>query len=197
MNIRPVGIAAAFAAILNGKLMDFNYRRWAKRLNMPLDKKRHMDLRNFPIEKARLQPVFLLIPIGVAAYIPMGWVLQQRVSLVVPLILEFISGFCFVACSNTLSSLLVDLFPESPAVATAACNLLRCCLAGGATAAISPMLNSMGWGWCFTFLGLIVLLGLLLLWCDMRWGMEWREERRLRNEKKLKDSTKETLDNTA
>jgi MFS family permease len=187
---RPVGIAAFLAAFLNGKLMDYNYQRWAKKLNIPLDRKRRTDLRNFPIEKVRLQPVFLLVPIGAAAYIPIGWVLQHRVNLAVPLILEFISGFCFVASSNTLSSLLVDLFPENPAAATAACNLVRCWLGGAASAAISPMLHGMGWGWCFTFLGLLFLFGLALLWCEMRWGMDWREERRLRIEKRkqLKDS---------
>jgi len=47
------------------------------------------------------------------------------------------------------------------------------------------MLSGMGWGWCFTFLGLIMLgLGLPLIWCEMTWGMGWREERRVREERK-------------
>lgn len=69
-----------------------------------MEKKRKTDLRNFSIERARLETVILLFPIGVAAYLPFGWVLQKRVSLVVPLVLEFITGFCFVACRNTLFS---------------------------------------------------------------------------------------------
>jgi predicted MFS family arabinose efflux permease len=164
--------------------MDWNYRRWAKKLNLPLEKKRSMDLRNFPIEKARLETLFFLVPIGVATYIPFGWVLQKRVHLAVPLVLEFVTGFCMVAMSNTLSSLLVDLFPENPATASAASNSVRCWSAGAMTAAISYMLSGMGWGWCFTFLGLLLLIGLPLVWIEMTWGMGWREERRVREEQK-------------
>ena len=66
----------------------------------------------------------------------------------------------------------------------AACNLVRCWVAGAAAAAISPMLKGMGWGWCFTFLGLFALLNLLLLWPEWLWGMEWREKRRLKTERR-------------
>ncbi|KAE9991211.1 hypothetical protein EG327_000266 [Venturia inaequalis] len=119
----PVGAAAALAAFSNGKIMDWNYRRWAKKLNFALEKKRGTDLRHFPIEKVRLQPLFIIVPIGVASYIPFGWILQYRVHLAVPLALQFVTGFCMVAMNNTLSSLLVDLFPEKPATASAAANL--------------------------------------------------------------------------
>jgi MFS family permease len=176
-------MGAVFAAYFNGKLMDFNYRRWAKKLNVSLDKKRNMDLRNFPIEMVRMQPVFLLSPIGVAAYISMGWVLQHKVGLAAPLILEFICAFCLMAVQNTLSSLIVDLFPDRPAAATAAANLLRCWLGAAASAVINPMLNGMGYGWCFTLLGLLSMIGLLGLGIDVRYGMGWREERRVRIDK--------------
>jgi MFS family permease len=181
-----MGVAAALAAFLNGKIMDWNYRRWAKKLNFPLEKNRSTDLRHFPIEKARLQPLFVIVPIGVASYIPFGWVLQYRVHLAVPLVLQFITGFCMVAMSNTLSSLLVDLFPEQPATASAAANLVRCWFAGAMTAAISYMLSAMGWGWCFTFLGLLLLFSLPLVWVEMTWGLGWREERRIKEEQKRK-----------
>ncbi|KAF2665981.1 MFS general substrate transporter [Microthyrium microscopicum] len=183
----PFGISAGLAAILNGKLMDFNYRRWAKKLNMPLEKKRQTDLRDFPIEKVRLQPVFIFVPIAVATYLPIGWVLQERVNLAVPLILNFIGGFCVVACSNTLQSLLVDLFPDTPAIVMATSNLLRCWTAGAGAAAISPMLNAMGWGWCFFFWGLVILFALSFLWFEYMWGMRWREQRRLRMAKKKEE----------
>lgn len=178
-----MGAAAALAAVVNGKIMDWNYRRWAKKLNFPLEKKRTTDLRNFPIEKVRLQPLFIIVPFGVASYIPFGWVVQYRVHLAVPLILQFITGFCMVAMSNTLTSLLVDLFPENPATASAAANLVRCWFAGAMTAALSYMLSDMGWGWCFTFLGLLLLFSLPLIWVEIRYGMDWREERRLRERK--------------
>jgi MFS family permease len=169
--------------------MDWNYRRWAKKLNFPLEKKRATDLRAFPIEKARLETLFIIVPICVASYIPFGWVLQNHVHLAVPLLLEFITGFCMIAMSNTLSSLLIDLFPDNPATATAASNLVRCWFAGAMTAAISYMLSGMGWGWCFTFLGLILLVGLPLVWIEMTWGMGWREERRVKEEQRTSRDT--------
>ncbi|KAK9320891.1 putative MFS transporter [Lipomyces orientalis] len=173
----PVGGAAIFAAFLNGKLMDWNYRRWAKKLNLPLEKKRSTDLRGFPIEKVRLQPVLIFAPLVAASYIPFGWVLQKRVNLAVPLILDFTMAYCQVSCSNILSSLLIDLFPEKPATVTAASNLVRCWVAGAGTAVIAYMLDGMGWGWCYTFLGLIFVLGTSLLWVEYKWGMGWRSER--------------------
>jgi hypothetical protein len=164
--------------------MDWNYRRWAKKLNFPLEKKRRADLRNFPIEKVRLQPVLIFTPIVAATYIPFGWVLQKRVNLAVPLILEFIMAYCQVSTSNSLSSLLVDLFPEKPSTVTAASSLVRCWVAGAGTAVIAYMLNGMGWGWCYTFLGLVFILSTSLLWAEYKWGMGWREERRQREERK-------------
>ncbi|KAK9351041.1 putative MFS transporter [Lipomyces doorenjongii] len=180
----PVGGAAIFAAFLNGKLMDWNYRRWAKKLNLPLEKKRSTNLRDFPIEKVRLQPVFIFAPLVAATYIPFGWVLQKRVNLAVPLILEFIMAYCQVSCSNSLSSLLVDLFPEKPSTVTAASSLVRCWVAGAGTAVIAYMLDGMGWGWCYTFLGIIFVLATSLLWVEYKWGMNWREERQQREERK-------------
>jgi hypothetical protein len=41
----------------------------------------------------------------------------------------------------------------------------------------------MGWGWCYTFLGLIFVLATSLLWVEYKWGMGWREERRQRKER--------------
>jgi multidrug resistance protein len=199
----PVGISAAFAAVLNGKLMDYNYQRWAKKLGIKVDRKKKFDLRYFPIEKARLEPVFFMIPIIVIFIIGLGWTLQARANLAVVLVILFVSGFCLVSTSNTLSSLLVDLFPKTPAAASAANNLVRATTAGAMTAAINPMLHAMGWGWCFTFLGTIMLLGLSLLWCVTKWGMIWREERYIRiekqkarkqNEKEVSESSKTTLE---
>ncbi|CDM36633.1 Major facilitator superfamily domain, general substrate transporter [Penicillium roqueforti FM164] len=123
--------------------------------------------------------------IGVVAFIPYGWVLQQRVHLAAPLVLQFIIGFCFVAALNCLNTLLVDLFPDKPATAASACNLVRCCLGAVGAAVISQMLSGMGWGWCFFFLGLAMTAGMGLLWVENVYGMGWREKRLLKIEQKM------------
>ncbi|KAJ6189286.1 hypothetical protein N7519_004194 [Penicillium mononematosum] len=180
----PLGVSSCLGAVLYGKVIDYNYKRTAQRLGFPVDRKKGDDLRSFPIERTRLQTVFPTMAVGVAAFIPYGWVLQQKVHLAAPLVLQFIIGFCFVASLNCLNTLLVDLFPDRPATAASACNLVRCCLGAVGAAVISQMLSGMGWGWCFVFLGLVMAVGMGLLWVENVYGMGWREKRFLKIERK-------------
>ncbi|KKK19612.1 hypothetical protein ARAM_006409 [Aspergillus rambellii] len=183
----PLGAGASLGAIINGKILDRNYRRYCTLLSVPLDRKRNTDLRNFPIEKARLEPFLCIILLAIVTYTPYGWVLQQRAPLAAPLILQFILGFSMIASTNTLNTLLIDLFPDRPATASAACNLVRCWLGAVGAAVIDYMLSGMGWGWCFTFLGLVMLLSLGLVYVEFLYGMKWREKRRVRREEREKE----------
>ncbi|KAJ5322037.1 uncharacterized protein N7506_011167 [Penicillium brevicompactum] len=193
----PFGISSCLGAITYGKVIDYNYKRIAQRLGLPADRRKGDDLRTFPIEHARLQTVFPVMAVGIAAFIPYGWVLQQRVNLAAPLVLQFIMGFCFVASLNCLNTLLVDLFPEKPATAAAACNLVRCWLGAIGAAVINQMLSGMGWGWCFVFLGLTMAAAMGLLWVEQIYGMGWRENRFLKAErKKARDATNVKADDS-
>ncbi|CAG8946772.1 unnamed protein product [Penicillium salamii] len=184
----PFGISACFGSILYGKVIDHNYKRIAQRLGLPIDRKKGYNLRGFPVEHARLQLFFPVMTIGIAALIPYGWVLQQRVNLAAPLVLQFIMGFCFVAALNCLNALVVDLFPDKPATAAAASNLVRCWLGAIGAAVINRMMGAMGWGWSFVFLGLTMAAAMGLLWVEMEHGMGWREKRFLKAERKKASS---------
>ena len=122
--------------------------------------------------------------LGIAAFLPYGWVLEQRAPLAVTLVLQFIMGLCFISALNTLNTLLVDLFPDRAATAAAACNLVRCWLGAVGAAVVDQMLVRMGWGWCFGFLGLLLAATMVLLWLENERGMQWREKRLARNERK-------------
>ncbi|KAJ9374576.1 hypothetical protein DTO282E5_659 [Paecilomyces variotii] len=189
----PLGVAACIGASINGKLIDYTYRRDARKLGFSIDRKRGDDILHFPIEKSRLRTVFPLLAIGIAAYLPYGWVLQQRAPLVAPLILQFINGFCFLSAMNTLTTLLVDLFPDRAATAAAAINLVRCWLGAVAAAVIDYMLSGMGWGWCYVFLGLVQLVALGGLLVEQKYGMGWRQKRfeKLALKKKEKEEKEE------
>lgn len=187
----PLGISACISAILNGKLVDYNYKRIARKLRFPVNRRRGDDLRNYPIERARLQCVFPPMAVGCAAFIPYGWTLQQHTSLAAPLVLQFIIGFCFIASLNTLNTLLVDLFPDRAATAAAACNLVRCWLGAIGAAVIDQMLEGMGWGWTFTFLGLCMAVSMALLWVEYLYGMRWRQTRLDDNERKKTPQTEQ------
>lgn len=180
----PLGVSACIAAVLNGKVVDYNHARVARNLGFPVDRQKGDDLREFPIEKTRLQTVFPGMALGIAAFIPYGWVLERHSPLVAPLILQFIISFSFIASLNTLNTLLIDLIPDRPATAASACNLVRCWLGAIGAALIDHMLNGMGWGWCFAFLGLVMAAAMGLLWLESVYGMVWRERRLGRTQSK-------------
>ena len=179
----PYGVGCCIASVAQGYILDWNYRRIAHAIGFTIDMRRGDDLRNFPIEKARLQPVFFTATVGVLATIAYGWVLQAEAALAAPLVLVFLIGLCVTGSFSILSTLIVDLYPEKPATAIAANNLFRCLMGAGGTALIDSMLRSMGRGWCFTFLALVVVLFSPILVISIKRGPVWREERRLRREK--------------
>lgn len=180
----PFGIGATIASIVNGKFLDYNYRRIARRHGFTLAKNRHTDLRGFPIEKARLQIALPLLLIGSMTIVTFGWVLDFDIHLAAPTTILFFMGLALTGSFNTVSTLLVDLYPRTAATATASNNFVRCLLGAGATALINPMLNSMGRGWCFTFIALVMMGTTPLLLVVIRHGPKWREERRLKQEAK-------------
>ena len=85
---------------------------------------------------------------------------------------------------KVMSTMLVDLYPSSPATATAANNLVRCLMGAAGTAVIIQMINGMGRGWCFTFVAAVIFFTSPLLWVELKWGPKWREQRRVRVEKR-------------
>ncbi|KAJ6172531.1 hypothetical protein N7470_001598 [Penicillium chermesinum] len=180
----PFGLGASVASILNGKLLDFNYRRVAKRMGFPVVKNRFVDLRGFPIERSRLEIAFPALTIGSLSILAFGWCLNFGVHLAAPTTILFVMGLALTASFNTVSTLLVDLYPTEAAKATAANNVVRCLLGAGATAVVDFMLNAMGRGWCFTFISLVMLCTAPLLLIVVHRGPNWREERRRKEDAK-------------
>ena len=182
LSFIPFGVGCSIASLGFGKLMDMNYKRVAKNAGFKIDIKRGDDMRNFPLEKARIQVFIGPLYIGIAAVLCWGWVLERNAPLAAPLVLSFIMGFCLTGSFNVMSTMLVDLYPMSPATATAANNLVRCLMGAAGTAVIIQMIQGMGRGWCFTFIAAVAFLTSPLLWAELKWGPKWREERRVRQE---------------
>ena len=163
--------------------MDVNYKRVARQAGFRIDIKRGDDMRHFPLEKARLQVFIIPLYLSIAGILCWGWVLEENAPLAVPLVLSFIIGLCITGSFNVMSTMLVELYPMSPATATAANNLVRCWMGAAGTAVISQMIDAMGRGWCFTFIAAVVFFTSPLLWAELKWGLKWREERRVRIQK--------------
>ncbi|KAK4121615.1 MFS general substrate transporter [Parathielavia appendiculata] len=176
----PYGLGCCLAAVAQGYILDSNYRRIARKIGFTIDYKRGDDLRSFPIEKARLLPVYPILSAGIAAVICYGWVLDAETNLAGPLVLLFVVGLCVTGSFGILNTLLVDLYPEAPATAVAANNLVRCLFGAAGTAFIESMLGAMGRGWTYTFWALVLVVFSPILWLLSVKGPRWREERRVR-----------------
>jgi len=165
-------------------LIDWNYRRHAKKLNFPTQKNRETDLSDFPIEKARLQITLPLMFGAAVATIGYGWLINQKVSLAGPILMLFVLGYTFIAASQCLTTLLIDIYPGKPATATAANNVCRCCLGAAATAAIGPMSDALGNGWAYTILALLFVVSSIGTLFVMKHGIKWRKAKKVREENK-------------
>ena len=188
----PYGAGCFCAAISQGYMLDWYYKRIARQIGFSIDKKRGDDLSNFPIEKARITPLYFFVSVGLVAMILYGWILELRPSVAAPLCLHFVIGLCITGSFGILNTLIVDLSPESPATAVAANNFMRCEMGAAATAVIELMISAMGTGWCFTFFALLAFLFMPILWVEAKYGIQWRKEKRAKRE--LKKAEKERRD---
>lgn len=179
----PYGVGSIFAVLVNGQILDRNFARWCRKLGVVTKKGRDQDLREFPIEKARLQTAFPAVYCTACLVLIYGWVLHNGGPLAPLLVILFFTSFSMTVAFNVTNTLLVDFYPGKAATATAASNLVRCLLGAGATAVIVPMIDGMGRGWTFTFLSFFLLATSPMLWLVFFRGMKWREQRRLKGER--------------
>ncbi|CAK7266228.1 hypothetical protein SEPCBS57363_001989 [Sporothrix epigloea] len=187
----PYGAGCCIASILQGHIIDWYYRRTARKIGFTINYRRGDDLSKFPIERTRILPMVPMLIGGVITVIAYGWVLEYRAPLPVPLVLLFFVGLMVVGSFNILSTLIVDLYPQAPATAVAAVNLVRCLMGAGMTAFIETMIVRLGRGWNFTFWALLLVVASPSMYIVLRWGPEWREARRLQLEKKMAQKDEE------
>jgi MFS family permease len=179
----PVGCGGLISAFTSGRLVDWNYRRHAKRLGMPIVRNRAQDLTNFPIEKARLQIAFPLFFISGSVLIMYGWFLTVNLNISAYIITLFIAGYSLVSSFQILNVLMVDIYPRKPSVATAANNLVRCEIGAVFSAILLPLSNAIGYGWAYTFLALLLIAFAPILLIIMQKGPAWRKARNEKEDK--------------
>lgn len=190
----PFGAGSLVSAFTSGKMIDWNYRRHAKRTGFPLTKNRYQDLTEFPIEQARLQIALPLLYLGVCGLIAYGWALDYRTNLSGPLIMLFVFGYGSMAGFQVMQILMIDINPGNAAAATAANNLFRCLLGAGSTAVVVPMIDKMGVGWTYTFASLVWIGLSPCLWALTRYGPEWRKDKKVKAEGKARMNAMESVE---
>ncbi|KAK7750629.1 hypothetical protein SLS62_007476 [Diatrype stigma] len=180
----PYGFGSALSAFTTGRLVNWNYRRHAKRLDFPMVLNKQVDLSNFPIERARIEIALPLLYFGSALIVVYGWLLNSQVHLAGPLVLLFFIGWSVFAIYQVTSILVIDIYPEKPATATAANNLVRCLFSAGATAVVIPMLERLGRGWTYTLTSLLFVALSPMLFVLMRYGPGWRRQKKVQKGEK-------------
>ncbi|KAL7922322.1 major facilitator superfamily domain-containing protein [Trichoderma austrokoningii] len=173
----PYGLGCCLTVVLQGYVVDWNYRRIAKTLGVDASHGRRNEIGDFPIESARIQPIYPCLLLGAAAVIGYGWALEAETSVAAPLVLVFMIGMLVPSTFSILNTLIVDLYPGSTATAAAANNLVRCLFGAAATAVVDYMLDAMGRGWCFTFLAFLMVACLPWLRFIEKRGPHWRAEK--------------------
>ncbi|KAJ4145919.1 hypothetical protein LMH87_004750 [Akanthomyces muscarius] len=175
----PVGAGTIVSSFVTGMLLDWNYRRHARKLQIPLEKHIQVDNSKLPLELARLQvglPLMFLVVVGVVGY---AWTLQSGLSIAGPLVFLFIVGYGVSATSQVTIVLMADFHPGQFAVAAAARNVGQCILAAVVSATIEPMSQAMGSSWAYSTLAFIFGLSLLGPVAVLRYGTKWRGQKKV------------------
>ncbi|KAL8940037.1 MAG: hypothetical protein Q9211_002468 [Gyalolechia sp. 1 TL-2023] len=188
----PFGLGGVASTLFSGRLIDHAYRNFRLKKGLSTDRIAGDDLDDFPIERARLCVVWAPMLVTACSVMAFGWVLDRRQHIAIPLCLQFITGLCmqiefsvslfFAAIlqenkhSMVYNTLLVDKNYRNPAAAQASSNIVRCSLAAIAVTFIQDLIDSMGIGWTFTFLGGLCLVAMGLFGVDFFKGTSWRQK---------------------
>ncbi|RTE79712.1 hypothetical protein BHE90_005762 [Fusarium euwallaceae] len=149
----PSGVSGGIASYFTGRYLDWNYKKTAEKLSGY-----SRDSPQFPIERTRLKGIFVLITISSLGTLGYGLALMTKAHISVMLIMQFLTGGSTASTFTMTSTLLTDLNLDRSATAHAASNIVRCLMAGGAIGIMDPLINAIGFGWCFAIYAAVALL---------------------------------------
>lgn len=175
------GGGSIFGSVVSGRMMNLWYRRQVKQFQDEcLSQGQEVHMSQFNIQKARLGLAIVPSAIHCVAVLVFGWTIDKRVHYIVPILMTFFISWASVTFINTTSTLLVDLFPDDSASATAVVNLTRCLLCACGLAAVDRMIAAMSPGGAFTFMGALSLASMVLIFFELRIGRSYDQKRRAR-----------------
>ncbi|EMT72188.1 Quinidine resistance protein 1 [Fusarium odoratissimum] len=178
-GLPPLMTSLAVCTIITGRLMDRAYRKTAAKHSIPLKFARRDP--NMPVEHTRLQVTWPHIAATITGLPGYGWTLNKPTHLAGPMLFLFIIGYATTAVAQALNALMVDLFPQDAATASAANNLIRCGLGAVITAAIQPLTHAVQPGWTYAICAGFLLIIVALFIALTRFGPDWRAGRMKRD----------------
>ncbi|KAG9250011.1 major facilitator superfamily transporter [Emericellopsis atlantica] len=173
----PFAVGSVLGTLVVGRVLNWHYARVAKSIGVSPDRRKGDDLRNFPIEKARLDIMWPCLALTLAAIASWGWVIDAGTSLAAPLVVLFFAGFGLAGPIAILSTLMIDLYPMNPGRVSSCFNLTRASFSAVGTAVVQYMIDAWGYGWTYVFMASIVLAASPVIWMVRTRGPKWREER--------------------
>ncbi|KAL9625127.1 MAG: hypothetical protein Q9160_000856 [Pyrenula sp. 1 TL-2023] len=173
----PFGLGGTTSTFFSGPLLNRAYRNARIERGLSTDKALGDELDNFPIEKARLGVIWVPMCVTISSVLAFGWTLHYHQHIAIPLFLQSIAGLSMQLDFSIYNTLLVDVNHRSPAAAQASSNVVRCAFAAIATSFLQTMVDAMGIGWTFTFMGGLGLVAVSLFCVDYHRGMSWRQSK--------------------
>ncbi|KAI1746947.1 MFS general substrate transporter [Xylaria castorea] len=177
------GVGSIIGTLITGKILDADYRHIKAKHETQAGQVDTSDA-TFPIEKARLRLVPIFAGLQCASVLVFGWTVQysQRVHIAVPIITTFITGWALVSTQSVIQTYLIDVFPDQKAAASASMNLARCLFAAGGTSLVNPLINAVDVGLTFTIAVAVLLVALVGIGIQWRFGQKWRMEAEAKKE---------------
>jgi len=95
----PSGVGCALGSVIGGKIVDLHYEYFVIKMkaeafssaSSPIRGSSDKEMKEFPIERARLRAVPWYAMISISSLIAYGWCLKRRSSLALPLVFQFLS----------------------------------------------------------------------------------------------------------
>ncbi|KAI1183666.1 MFS general substrate transporter [Nemania serpens] len=181
----PLAVGSVVSVVLVGKALNWNFHRHAKRLGMTINKGRHTDLSEFPIERVRIEvllPPFVLSIVVITAW---GWAVENQVSVGVVVVLVFLLGLGLSGVASVFNALITDIRPEKASAASASNNIIKFLLGAGMSAAIEPLIIAVNPGKAFSIIASFYVVVSPCLVVLVKKGMKWRAE--IREKDRLAD----------
>ncbi|KAG8855703.1 hypothetical protein FRB96_006747 [Tulasnella sp. 330] len=175
----PSGLGSVVSSIINGRQIDYYYRKEEQRVGGDYRKKGD----EFRIELTRLRCIFPFLACFLVASTSLGWCLQAKAPLAATLVVNFFIGLG-TGTINTATVYGQDIKVGQGGAVSASLNLVRCLFGAVGTAIIQVLYNSLGAGWTFVLLSGLCVLGLPLPWLVIRKAPEWRQNRLERTQRK-------------
>ncbi|KAJ4478191.1 major facilitator superfamily domain-containing protein [Lentinula aciculospora] len=178
----PLGFGSLCSRWTAGRLFDWNFRRYARLLGVPLDLSRQQQLEVFPIERIRLEVCIPMIYISCGTVLAYAWAMQLHASLARIEVALFFLGLFFTGAQQGLNMLIVDTHADTPATATAANNLFRGLLSSGGAAVAPILIGKIGIGLTGILISGMWIAFSPCLWAVLVYGKKWRDD--MENERK-------------